>query len=90
MAAFFETFPPVETSHQQTQGSDVNDFSYVENVSNFSATTDSWEAEFNDQSGEVDPIAYWEPLLESPLRIAAIQIPNVPASTSLWNGTFSL
>jgi hypothetical protein len=48
VAASFQTFPPVEKNNGQTQGPDVNDFGYLENVSNFSATTDSWEAEFNE------------------------------------------
>ena len=65
----------------------MNDFGYVENVSNFSATTDSWDAEFNEHliqtptlSEEVDPIAYWKSLPESPLRIVTIQILNVTSS----------
>ena len=41
-------------------------------------------------SGEMDPIAYWESLPESPLRIVAIQILNIPASSAPVERVFSL
>ena len=67
----------------------MNDFGYVERTSNFTAPTDSWEAEFHDHvaqkspmSGEMDLIAYWKSQPETPLRIVALQILNVPASSA--------
>ena len=41
-------------------------------------------------SGEMDPIAYWKSLPESPLRIVAIQILNIPASSAPVEWVFSL
>ena len=75
----------------------MNDFGYVESTSNFTAPTDSWEAEFDDHvarkstmSGEMDLIAYWKSQPETPLRIVALQILNVPASSAPVERIFSM
>ena len=67
----------------------MNDFRYGESTSNFTVPTDSWEAEFHDyvarkstMSGEMDLVAYWKSQPETPLRIVALQILNVPASSA--------
>ena len=75
----------------------MNDFGYVDSMSNFTAPTDSWEAEFHDyvarkstMSGEMDLIAYWKSQPETPLRIVALQILNVPASSAPVERFFSM
>ena len=75
----------------------MNDFRYVESMSNATAPTDSWEAEFNDHvartttmSGEMEPIAYWKAQPKSPLRIMSLQILNVPASSAPVEHIFSV
>ena len=67
----------------------------MESTSTFTAPTDSWEAEFHDyvarkstMSGEMDLIAYWKSQPETPLRIVAFQILNVPAPSALWSAFF--
>ena len=75
----------------------MNDFGYGESTSNFTVPTDSWEAEFHDyvarkstMSGEMDLIAYWKSQPETPLRIVALQILNVPATSAPVERIFSM